>query len=379
MTTSIFATRPILATTAIFLSVLGASCSGSAGEQAPATADKVDFIEIAPAETPIEKRYPGAIEGSVNVDIKAQVTGYLDQIYVKEGDYVKKGQSLFRLKGDVYNEQVSNSKAAYDAALAAQQNARIEVEKIRPLVEGKVYSELQLQTAEASLAAAKAQVAQARAALGSSQVNAAFTLITAPVNGYIGRIPNRTGNLVTPADATPLTTLSDIEKVYVYFSLSEADFIAFLKDRKADEGMNTVSLVMADGSVYDRPGTIELASGNIDRGTGSMALKAIFPNPDKILRSGGSGKIVLTRQMSNALAVPMGSVKDIQDRYFVFVLSAGNKVAMRPVEVSGKSGNQYYVIKSGLQAGDKVALNRIDALNDGTPVVPAVRQVTERK
>ncbi len=373
MTTSIFATRQLFTTSALFLSVFLASCGGAPGGPEQVPADKVDFVEIAPGEAPIEKRYPGAIEGSVNVDIKAQVTGYLEQIYVKEGDYVKKGQPLFRLKGDVYNEQVSNSRAAYEAAQAAQQNARIEVEKIRPLVEGKVYSELQLQTAESNLAAAKAQVAQARAALGSSQVNAAFTLITAPVNGYIGRIPNRTGNLVTPADATPLTTLSDIEKVYVYFSLSESDFITFLKDRKTDEGMNTVSLIMADGTRYEQPGTIELASGNIDRATGSMALKAIFPNPDKILRSGGSGKIVLTRQQSNALAIPMGSVKDIQDRYFVFVLGAGNKVAMKPVELSGKSGTQYYVIKSGLQAGDKVALNRIDALNDGTPVVPAVR------
>lgn len=379
MTTSIFATRQLFTTSAIFLSVFLSSCGGAPGEPEQVPADKVDFVEIAPGEAPIEKRYPGAIEGSVNVDIKAQVTGYLEQIYVKEGDYVKKGQPLFRLKGDVYNEQVSNSRAAYEAAQAAQQNARIEVEKIRPLVEGKVYSELQLQTAESNLAAAKAQVAQARAALGSSQVNAAFTLITAPVNGYIGRIPNRTGNLVTPADATPLTTLSDIEKVYVYFSLSESDFITFLKDRKTDEGMNTVSLIMADGTRYEQPGTIELASGNIDRATGSMALKAIFANPDKILRSGGSGKIVLTRQQSNALAIPMGSVKDIQDRYFVFVLGAGNKVAMKAVELSGKSGTQYYVIKSGLQAGDKVALNRIDALNDGTPVVPAVRQLSELK
>lgn len=379
MTTSIFATRQLFTASVLFLCVLLVSCGGTPGEPAQPPADKVDFVEIAPGEAPIEKRYPGTIEGRVNVDIKAQVTGYLEQIYVKEGDYVKKGQPLFRLKGDVYNEQVSNSRAAYDAAQAAQQNARIEVEKIRPLVEGKVYSELQLQTAESNLAAAKAQVAQARAALGSSQVNAAFTLITAPVNGYIGRIPNRTGNLVTPADAIPLTTLSDIENVYVYFSLSESDFITFLKDRKTDEGMNTVSLIMADGSRYEQPGTIELASGNIDRNTGSMALKAIFPNPDKILRSGGSGKIVLTRQQHNALAIPMGSVKDIQDRYFVFVLGAGNKVAMKPVELSGKSGTQYYVIKSGLQAGDKVALNRIDALNDGTPVVPAVRQFSELK
>ncbi|MDJ1506327.1 efflux RND transporter periplasmic adaptor subunit [Xanthocytophaga agilis] len=359
-------TKTILFTS---LSLLLLACGNNQQQQVQAPLTDVDFLEIQPATAHEEKKYPGSIEGSVNVDIKAQVTGYLDQIYVSEGDFVQKGQSLFRIKGDVYKQQVNNSQAFLKAALATEENARIELEKIRPLVAGKVVSQLQLQTAEANYASAQAQVAQARAALGSSEINAAFSLIKAPVSGYIGRIPNRIGNLVNPADATPLTTLSEINNVFVYFSLSEADFISFVKDRKAGEGINTVELIIADGTLYDHKGKLEIASGNIDRTTGSIPLKAVFPNPDKLLRSGGSGKVILRKTLPSSLTVPMSSVKDIQNKYFVFTLADSNKITMKPIEIAGKSDNNY-ILKTGLKAGDKVAINRIDALNEGMVVKP---------
>lgn len=358
---------------AFFVSVLLASCGGNkqaAPQEAPPM--EVDFMTLQPSTEHTDKKYPGTIEGSVNVDIKAQVSGYLDQIYVKEGDYVQKGQSLFRIKGDVFKEQVNNSHAAYQAALAAEQTAKIEVEKIRPLVEGKVYSPLQLQTAEANYASAKAQVAQAKAALGSSQINAAFSLIKAPVSGYIGRIPNRIGNLVTQSDPTPLTVLSDINKVFVYFTLSEPDFITFSKDRKQDKGLNTVELIVADGSTYPHKGNLEIASGVIDRNTGTIALKAVFENPDKLLRSGGAGKIVLRKTLGNVLTIPKSSVKDIQDKFFVFALGDSNKITMKPIEIEANVDNNY-ILKSGLQTGDKLALNRLDALQEGMKVKPVLK------
>ncbi|WP_199120340.1 efflux RND transporter periplasmic adaptor subunit [Pedobacter sp. ASV28] len=330
-----------------------------------------DFITLDPTDAAIEKRYPGMIEGTVNVEIKAQVSGYLEAIYVKEGDYVKKGQSLFRIKGDVFNEQINNSRATLKSALAAQATAKIEIEKIRPLVAEKVVSDIQLKTAEANYEAATAQVAQAKAALGSSQINADFAVIKAPVSGYIGRIPNRAGNLVTPADAIPLTTLSEIDQVLVYFSMSEADFIAFNRDRKTDAGMNTVSLIMADGQAYAHKGKLEFASGNIERSTGSIALKAVFSNPDKLLRSGGAGRIIITKQMKEALVIPMASVKDVQDKFFVFTLADSSKVAMKAIEIEGRSGD-HYIVKSGVAKGEKIAINSIDALAEGMKVVPTM-------
>lgn len=352
------------------VSLMFAAC-GQAPQGYEVQPVNTDFITLDLTDAAIEKRYPGMIEGTVNVEVKAQVSGYLEAIYVKEGDYVKKGQSLFRIKGDVFNEQVNNSQATLKSALAAQATAKIEVEKIKPLVAEKVVSDIQLKTAEANYEAATAQVAQAKAALGSSQINADFAVIKAPVSGYIGRIPNRIGNLVTPADATPLTTLSEIDQVFVYFSMSEADFIAFNKDRKVDAGMNSVSLVTADGETYAHKGKLELASGNIERSTGSIALKAVFPNPDKLLRSGGAGRIIVSKQVKAALTVPMASVKDVQDKFFVFALADSSKVAMKAIEITGRSGDKY-IVKSGVAKGEKIAVNSIDALAEGLKVVPTM-------
>ena len=354
----------LLSATAFFTACSTQADHGGNGAMPP---QETDFITLTNENAPIATSYPGAIEGSVNVDVKAQVSGYLETIYVKEGDYVRKGQSLFKIKSEVFNEQVNNSNAGLKSALAAQANASLEIEKIKPLVEGKVVSDMQLRAAQASYDAATAQVAQAKAALGSSKINAGFALIQAPVSGFIGRIPNRIGNLVTPADAMPMTTLSDINSVFVYFSMSEADFIAFKK--AGNDKAESVELIMADGSTYAHQGKLESASGNIDRGTGSMSMKAVFPNPDKLLRSGGSGKIVIHRVLDNVLNLPMAAVKDIQDKYFVFKLADSNKVAMTPIEISGTSGNRY-LIKSGVKTGDKIALNRIDALNEGMIVAP---------
>lgn len=351
------------------ISILAVSCGSKQGEAPAPPATKVDFLTIAPAPSTMEQKYPGTIEGSVNVDIKAQVSGYLEQIYVKEGDYVNKGQAIFKIKGEVFQEQVNNSQASLKSALAAQATAKIEVEKVRPLVEGKVVSPLQLETAQAQYEAASAQVAQARSALGSSKINANFAVIKAPVSGYIGRIPNRIGNLVTPSDTLPLTSLSDINQVFVYFSMSEADFIGYTNDKKSGSTGNKVEMVMADGKIYNHTGTLELASGNIDQATGTMALKAIFLNPDKMLRSGGSARIILSRSISSSLRVPMAGVKDIQNKLFVYVLGDSNKVEMKPIEIVGHDGNDY-IIKTGLKAGDKIAINSIDNLNHGMKVDP---------
>ncbi|RKR08931.1 membrane fusion protein (multidrug efflux system) [Flavobacterium sp. 90] len=353
----------------VLLIIISFSSCGKGGPGAEAFAapkPEVDFFQASSSTGEVEKKYPGSIEGTVNVDIKAQVSGYLEAIYVKEGEYVNKGQSLFKIKADVFAEQVNNSRAAYKNALANLANAKLEVEKIKPLVEGKVFSDMQLKTAQANYEAVSAQVSQAKAALGSSQLNADFSLIKAPVSGYISRIPNRVGNLVTPADAVPLTILSDINTVFVYFSLSESDYLSFAKDSKSNQ---TVSLIMADGSLYEQHGKLEVASGNIDRTTGTISLKAVFPNPKKQLRSGGSARIILNNSLSSVVTIPMASVKDIQDKFFVYVLKQGNKVAMVPIEIAGSAGTNYFV-KSGVKAGDKIALNSIDVLYDSMEVVP---------
>lgn len=346
------------------------ACGGGnpQGENPKMPTTEVDFLEVGPATAGIQKKFPGNVEGSVSVDVKAQVSGYLDAIYVKEGDYVIKGQRLFQIKSEVFKEQVNNAQAMLKSAIANQATAKIEVDKIRPLVAGKVVSAVQLESAQAAYDAASASVAQAKASASSARLNADFALIKAPVSGYIGRIPKRIGNLVTPSDVQPLTTLADINTLFVYFSMSEAEYIGFRKDLVKDpEIVNHVQLIIADGSTYGQSGKLETASGNIDPTTGSITLKAIFSNPDKLLRSGGSARVVINQKVESALSVPMASVKDIQDRFFVFMLGDSNKVAMVPLQIAGRSG-QNYLIKNGVHAGDKVALNNIDVLVDGMQV-----------
>lgn len=352
---------------AMFLSSCGQSSPGSAAGELPAP--ETDFVTLIQGTGDTQKEYPGNIEGIVNVDVKPQVTGYLQAVLVKEGQYVQKGQPLFRIMPDVYNEQVKNSDAGLKSALAAQATASLEVEKLRPLVDGKVVSDMQLKTAQANYNAATAQVEQAKAALESSKINANFTLIKAPVSGYIGRIPNRTGTLVSPADTVALTTLSDISTVQVYFSISEANYLTYSKEGIFSGDSGNIQLILADGSVYNQKGKVEAGSGNIDKATGSITMKAIFPNPDKLLRSGGAGKIVIGRTVDNIVQLPITSVKDIQDKFFVFKLADSSKVAMVPIQIDGKTKDTYY-IKSGVKAGDKIAINRIDMLQDGMKVQP---------
>lgn len=351
---------------AMFLSACGQNDS-AAGEMTP---PETDFTTLTKGNYTTLSGYPGSIEGIVNVDVKPQVTGYLEAVLVKEGDYVQKGQALFRIRPEVYAEQVKSSNASLKSALAAQANAKLEIEKIRPLVEGKVVTIVQLQTAEANYNAATAQVEQARAQLGSSEINVGFTLIKAPVSGYIGRIPSRVGNLVAPSDQVALTTLSDINTVFVYFSISEANYIKFSKEGLlAQDKSNDITLILADGSTYSQKGKLETGSGNIDPATGSIAMKAVFLNPDKLLRSGGAARVMIPRAVDDALQIPVTSVKDIQDRFFVFKLIDSNTVTMVPVEIAGSTTGNYF-IKSGLKEGDKIALNRLDLLQDSMKVTP---------
>lgn len=350
------------------------SCNSkdSQEQEQQAVAMSTDFIQVNASNADISIGYPGSIEGQNNVDIKAQVTGYLEAVYVKEGQYVNKGQNLFRINPSVYNEQVNNSDAALKVALANQATAKLEVEKLKPLVEGKVVSEIQLKTAQASYQAATAQVAQAKSSLGSSRINANFTYIKAPVSGYIGRIPNRIGNLISPTDASPLTTLSNISTVNVYFSMNEADYITYSKSL-AHNNTGQVDLILADNSKYNYNGKLEMASGSFDRNTGSIQMKAVFQNPEKLLRSGGTARVLIHRNVHDVLKIPKSAVKDIQDKYFVYKLE-GKKVKMIPVEIS-EGTTQDYFVSSGLKAGDKIAINRIDVLNDGSDVTPKVVSV----
>ena len=323
------------------------------------------------------KDYLGTIEGKVNVEIRPQIEGILEEIYVDEGAFVTEGQKLFKINAQPYQEELNNAAANENVEKAKLENAELEVERLKPLVENDVISEVRLRTAKSEYDVAKASLDQASAAVASAQINLEFTTIKAPVSGYIGRIPKRIGNLVSKSD--PLTELSDISEVYVYFAMSESDFLYFRKKYGQQDSTNeatdttqlipNVSLLMADGSVYSEQGVVDAINGQVNRTTGSISLRATFPNPNDVLRSGNTGTLKMEERQPGVLTVPQVATTALQDKVFVYTISADNTVKRQAIEVAGKSGN-HYIVKSGVSIGDRIVLSGVDKLSDGMGIKP---------
>jgi membrane fusion protein (multidrug efflux system) len=321
------------------------------------------------------QEYPASVEGTVNVEVRPQVSGKLDNVFVDEGSFVSAGQPLFKINDQPYRATLNNAIASQHAAEAAAANAQLEIDKLTPLVQNKVVSDYQLKTAKAAYDVAKANIEQTKANVSTAQINLGYTLIKAHVSGYIGRLLKKQGSLVTPADVDALTQLSDVHDVHVYFSLSEKDFVSFkeqypgetLKDKLKQ--LPTVSLLLADNSAYAKQGKIDMIDGQFDKNTGAITLRASFANPQGLLRSGNTGKIRLSLQHKDALIVPESATIEMQDKVFVFTVADSNKVKKSPITIVGKNGTNY-LVKDGVKAGDQVVLSGIDHLQEGTVIHP---------
>jgi membrane fusion protein (multidrug efflux system) len=319
--------------------------------------------------------FSASIEGSRDIEIRPQVNGYLDRIFVDEGAQVKKGQPLFRINDRPYREALNNAEAALAAAKANLANAEINVNKLTPLVENNVISPVQLKSAKAAYDATAASVAQAQAQVANAKINIGYCLIEAPVDGFIGRIPFKTGSLVGETTPEPLTILSEIKDVRAYFSLSETDFLKFKNEYPGNtmaekvSHMPPVELILADGSVYPEKGKVEIVSGQFSNGTGSIPFRAGFLNKNGMLRSGNTGKIRIRSVTPSGIVIPQESTFELQDKVFVFLLGDSNKISSVPVDITGRSGN-YYLVDKGVKAGDRIVYAGVDRLRDGAVIQP---------
>lgn len=319
------------------------------------------------------QEFPTALEGKNNVEIRSQVDGYLDRIYVEEGAYVRAGQPLFKIDSRAYGEQMNMAQANLQVANANIQKAKVEVDRLQPLVAAKVVSDVQLRTAKANYAAAVAAASQAKASVGGARINVGFTTVTAPVSGYIGRIPYKKGSLISRTDPNPLTLLSDISEIYAYFSLSELDFIAFQKRYQGAtleeklKDMPMVELVIADNSVYPQKGKMTIVDGQFDKTTGAISVRAVFPNASGTLRTGNTGRVRMPQLLSQALVIPQESTFEIQDKTYVYVVGKDQKVTGRPVKISGKTEN-YYFVSEGVKPGEKIVYVGLGSLKDGASI-----------
>ncbi|MEJ5996165.1 efflux RND transporter periplasmic adaptor subunit [Pedobacter sp. Du54] len=319
--------------------------------------------------------YPAAIQGATDLEIRPQISGTIDKIYVNEGQLVNKGQLLFKISELPFRAQLNNAIAALNAAKAAVLNAQLEIDKLTPLVQAKVVSSFQLQTAKTAYQIALANVEQAKSSVNSAQINLNYTQIKAPISGYIGRLPKKQGSLVSQADSEALTGLSDVHEVHVYFSLAETDFINFntkyegksVADRI--KHLPQVTLVLADQSIYPAKGKIDMIDGQFNKTTGAITLRASFANTEGLLRSGNTGKIRLSLEHNNILLVPQSSTIEIQDKVFVFAVNKDNKISKLPIKVLGTSGTNY-LVEDGLKSGDQIVSKGFESLKEGDSIQP---------
>ena len=357
------------------LAVFIISCSGKNTTPPPPEPPKLPVVSITNQDATTETEFPVAIQGKTDVEIRPQVNGTLDKIFIDEGQYVTKGQPLFKINDNPYRQQYNSAKASLNAAEASAINAQIEVDKLMPLVQNKVVSEYQLKTAKANLSITKANISQAKAMLANAEINLGYTTIKAPVSGFIGRLPKKQGSLISAQDPEALTKLSDTKEIYAYFSLGENDFINF-KSQYAGATISEklkklppVQLVLSDNSVYEQTGRIDMVDGQFDKTTGAITLRAKFPNANGLLRSGNTGKVKISINHDSAIVIPQDATTEIQDKIYVFLVNSKNAVSRQPITVSGKSGTNY-LVQEGIKSGDRIVLKGFENLPDGAVIIP---------
>lgn len=357
-----------------------ASCSGKEQQSAQQEAPAIEVITVSPSTSELSNVFPCVIKGKTDIEIRPQVSGFITKVCVDEGQQVTKGQTLFILDQVQFQAAVNQAQAAVNSARAAVNTARSNEANQRMLFDKGIISQTQWQNAADQLAQAQAGLAQAQAGLVTARKNLSYTVVTSPSNGVVGTIPNREGSLASPQSAVPLTTVSDVNQVYAYFSLNEKDLLALTDDgaktlAQALASMPQVQLRLANGQMYPLTGKVATVAGTNDNATGSASVRALFQNTNGMLRSGSTGQIVIPNVNNQALMVPQKATFEIQDRKFVFVVGDSNKVVSRPIEVLDIDDGQNYVVIDGLQSGEQVVVEGVgNMVREGMAIQPVTAE-----
>lgn len=327
-------------------------------------------MTVGTADVQTEQEYPATITGRQDVEIYPQVEGKLTQLCVSEGQRVSRGQTLFVIDQVAYKAALQTALANLSAAQAQLATARLDHEGMTTLAGKNIVSQNELQRARNTLEAARASVKQMEAQVTDARNNLSYTVVKSPADGVVGTLPYRVGALVSPSLASPLTTISDNGEMYVYFSLPESRMLSLIKQYgsadKALKAMPTVSLTLGDGTRYARHGRVESISGVLDAQTGSASLRAVFPNPDGLLHSGGAGRICLEQQRQGVLLIPQSATFEIQDRVFAYRVVKGKAVATQ-IRVDAVNATHYAVVE-GLSRGDVIVTEGVTMIQDGMEI-----------
>ena len=342
--------------------------------QAPTAMGPAEYavMTIATTDREIPINYSATIRGRQDIAIYPQVSGTIFELCVNEGQTVSKGQPLFIIDQVPYKAALQTAEANVAAAKAGVATAQLTYDSKKELYAKNVVSQYDLLTAENTLLTAKAQLAQAEAQRVNAANNLSYTVVKAPANRVVGTLPYRVGALVSASISKPLTTVSDNSDVYVYFSMTENQLLNLTRQygsiANTLKNMPDVRLVLNDGSVYDRTGRIESISGVIDTSTGSVQLRAVFPNADGLLHSGGAGSVIVPNIHKDCVVVPQVATFELQNKVYVYKVEDG-KAASSMIDVEKINNGREYIVKSGLTPGDVIVAEGVGLLREGTPIV----------
>ena len=349
----------------------------------------VEVVRVEQSDVPIYGEWIGTLDGMVNAEVKAQVTGYLLSQDYREGSFVKKGQLLFQIDPQPFQAaldqaegQLAQAKAQLANAEAVQRRTELDVNRYTPLVKAQAASQQDFDNAvqnnlaaKATVATAEAQIKTAEAAVETAKINVNFTRLVAPIDGVAGQAQLQVGALVSPS-SPPVTTVSTVDPIKVYFTVSEQEYLDFNRrfpteaSREAEEKRLPLELILADGTTYAHTGRVSFADRQVNQSTGAIRIAGLFPNPGNILRPGGYGRVrASTRIVPNALLVPQRAVSELQGSYQVAVVDSENKVSIRTVKVGDRTGGRW-IIEEGLKPGERVVAEGVQKVRPGMEVNP---------
>ena len=370
----------------LMLAALGAvlaSCGGKSGGKPNFADNEYAVRTVATEGTELQTTYPATIKGIQDVQIRPKVSGFITKICVHEGQSVSAGQLLFVIDNETYQAQVRQAKAAVNTAKAQLATSKLTFENSKELYANKVIGDFELQTSENNYATAQASLAQAQANLASAEEMLSYCYVKSPAAGVVGSLPYKVGALVSASSAEPLTTVSDINTMEVYFSVTEKDMLTMTKGADGLSGAiaayPAIKLQLADGTVYDQPGKVVKASGVIDAATGSVSLIAHFANPKHELRSGGAGQIIIPVAASNVIIIPQEAASEVQNKKFVYIVGKDNKVKYSEIKVNPQDDGKTYIVTEGLKAGDRYVSKGITSLSDGMEIKPITEEQYNKK
>lgn len=362
--------------TLLLTSLFLASCRPAHDQGQQDHPQEFPVLQLQPQKTTLSIEYPAILQGEQTVEIRSKVDGYVEQVYVTEGTNVNKGQPLFKIDANSYQQEVNNKKAAVLAAEANLETASIQTQRTKTLVERKIVNSFELTSAANIERVKRAELNQAKADLSSAKSKLAYTNIVSPITGVVGSLPYKIGSLVSSTSETALTTIANTKRIYAYFSLSQQQLASFLNKYEGQKindkfkNMPEVSLIMADGATYPVKGRIETLSGVLNASTGSANFKAVFPNPEARLWSGASATLSIPTPLNSALMVPKKSAFELQGKYFVFTVDAENTVHNTAIDIMETTTEQDYVVTKGLKAGEKIITEGLGNLKDGMKIKP---------